>query len=259
MKTHRANTKDREMRFLMDRIMLANTKNMSSNYPQLKIAARALLNAALILGLVLPSVFSMFTPGEARAATTISKSLSRPINEIGLVGWWTMDGPDMLTNVADKSGQGDTGTLLHSGSGTTTAPGRVGQALSFDGINDYVTMGASYNGVQSVVFWIQVSTSTTLQKIMDLNGTATVTIDSGTVNGNNFTSPTRYVDGVAASAINDTNWHHVVITTGTGINASALDVGRISAAYLGGSLDDVRLYSRALSAAEVLQLYNLGR
>ena len=170
-----------------------------------------------------------------------------------------MDGPDTLTNIADKSGQGDTGNLIHGGSGTTTAPGKVGQALTFDGVNDYVTLGASYNGVQSVAFWIQVSTSTTLQKILDLNGTATVTIDSGTLNGNNFTSPTRYVDGAAASAINDTNWHHVAITTGTGINASAMDIGRISAAYLGGSLDDVRVYSRALSAAEVLQLYNLGR
>ncbi|MEK7088363.1 MAG: hypothetical protein AAB952_01320, partial [Patescibacteria group bacterium] len=126
-------------------------------------------------------------------------------------------------------------------------------------INDYVTMGASYNGVQSVAFWIKVATSTTLQKIMDLNGTATVTIDSGTLNGNNFTSPTRYVDGVAAFTINDTNWHHAVITTGTGVNASALDIGRISAGYLGGSLDDVRVYNRALSATEVLQLYNLGR
>ncbi len=49
---------------------------------------------------------------EARAAATISKSLSRPINEIGLVGWWTMDGPDTLTNVADKSGQGNNGSLM---------------------------------------------------------------------------------------------------------------------------------------------------
>lgn len=47
MKTHRANTKDREMRFLMDRIMLAKPPNMSSNYPQLKIAARASLKAAV--------------------------------------------------------------------------------------------------------------------------------------------------------------------------------------------------------------------
>ena len=194
------------------------------------------------------------------ATSKISKTLQgRDSLTSGLVGWWTFDGPDMLTNVADKSGQNDNGNLIHSGSGTTTAPGKVGQALTFDGINDYVTLGASYNGVQSVSFWIKVATSTTLQKILDLNGTATVTIDSGTLNGNNFTSPTRYVDGAAASAINDTNWHHVAITTGTGINASAMDIGRISAAYLGGSIDDVRIYSLALSAAEVLQLYNLGR
>jgi len=194
------------------------------------------------------------------ATSKIAKTLpGRDSLTSGLVGWWTFDGPDMLTNIADKSGQGDNGSLIHSSSGTTTVPGKVGQALSFDGINDYVTLGASYNGVQSVSFWIKVATSTTLQKILDLNGTATVTIDSGTLNGNNFTSPTRYVDGTAASTINDTNWHHVAITTGTGINASAMNIGRISAAYLGGSLDDVRIYSRALSAAEVLQLYNLGR
>ena len=215
------------------------------------------LTTVILFTLIIP-VSLLSVPHKADAAATISKTLTRPINEIGLVGWWTFDGPDTLTNVADKSGQEDTGLLLHSGSGTTTAPGKIGQALTFDGINDYVTLGASYNGVQTVAFWIQVSTSTTLQKILDLNGTATVTIDSGTLNGNNFTSPTRYVDGAAASTINDTNWHHVAITTGTGINASAMDIGRISAAYLGGSLDDVRIYSRALSAAEVTRLYQIG-
>ena len=196
------------------------------------------------------------------ATSKISKTLQgRDSLTSGLVGWWTFDGPDTLTNIADKSGQGNNGSLILGASGntsTTTTPGRVGQALLFDGINDYVTLGASYNGVQTVAFWIQVSTSTTLQKIIDLNGTATVTIDSGTLNGNNFTSPTRYVDGAAASTINDTNWHHVAITTGTGINASAMDIGRISAAYLGGLLDDVRIYNRALSASEILQLYQIG-
>ena len=197
------------------------------------------------------------------ATSKIAKTLpGRDSLKSGLVGHWTFDGPNMLTNVADTSGQSDTGLLILGSSGntsTTTAPGKVGQALQFDGIDDYVTMGASYNGVQSVAFWIRVATSTTLQKIIDLNGTATVTIDSGTLNGNSFTSPTHYVDGVAASTISDTSWHHVAITTGTGINASALDIGRITAAYLGGSLDDIRIYNRALLATEVLQLYNLGR
>jgi hypothetical protein len=236
---------------------------MSSNYPQLKIAARARVftNAVLMSLLVILPLFSLFTPSSTRAAATISKTLTRPINEIGLVGWWTFDGPQMLTNVADTSGQGDNGNLILGASGntaTTTAPGKVGQALQFDGIDDYATMGASYNGVQTVSFWMRVATSTTLQKIIDLNGTATVTIDSGTLNGNNFTSPTRYVDGAAASTFNDTSWHHVAITTGTGINASALDIGRISAGYLGGSLDDVRIYNRTLSAAEVERLYKIG-
>ncbi len=239
-------------------LKIKNWKLVLDHDRGLKIAARAFLAISLTLSLVLPSLLYIIIPNEARAATTISKSLSRPVNELGLVGWWTFDGPDMLTNVADKSGQGDNGNLLHNASGTTTAPGRVGQALTFDGIDDYVTLGASFNGVQSVAFWVRVSTSTTLQKILDLNGTATVTIDSGTLNGNNFTGPTRYVDGVAASTINDTSWHYVVITTGTALNASAMDIGRISTAYLGGSLDDVRIYNRALSASEVERLYQIG-
>ena len=209
----------------------------------------------------------MLTASEILAHYNMSQSKQNisfggPIGlQTGLVGWWTMDGPDIITNIGDKSGQGDTGSLLLGASGntaTTSVPGKLGQALAFDSINDYITMGTSYNGVKSVSFWIKVATSTTLQKILDLNGTATVTIDSGTLNGNNFTSPTRYVDGVAASTINNTNWHHVVITTATGINASALDVGRISTTYFGGTLDDVRIYSRALSASEVLALYNLS-
>lgn len=53
----------------------------------------------------------------------------------------------------------------------------------------------------------------------------------------------------------DTNWHHIVITTGTGINASAVNLGKISSSYLGGILDDVRFYSTALSATQVTDLY----
>ena len=63
------------------------------------------------------------------------------------------------------------------------------------------------------------------------------------------------MDGKVSSTI-DTQRHHVVITTGTAINASALDIGRVSTGYFLGTLDEVRVYSRALSAQEVKRLYN---
>jgi len=60
--------------------------------------------------------------------------------ESGLVGHWTFDGPDMLTNVADISGQGNHGALQGQTS-TTTVIGTIGQALDFDGVDDGIDIG----------------------------------------------------------------------------------------------------------------------
>ena len=54
----------------------------------------------------------------------------------GLVGWWTFDGKDISgVQAYDRSGQGNRGTLT---SGPVSAIGKIGQGLSFDGVNDYV-------------------------------------------------------------------------------------------------------------------------
>ncbi len=44
-------------------------------------------------------------------------------------------------------------------------------------------------------------------------------------------------------------------------NTDTLDIGIMSngSFYFPGTIDDVRIYNRALSASEVKQLYNLGR
>jgi len=111
---------------------------------------------------------------------------------------------------------------------------------------------------KSVSFWMKNATSTT-QKMLDLNGTASISDVSGTITATNFTSPTIYVDGVVNSTVNDTAWHHVVVTTDTAITADAIKFGIIGSTYFGGSLDEVRVYNRALSVDEVKRLYNMGR
>ena len=62
------------------------------------------------------------------------------------------------STVADASGQGNTGTI--SGA-TWTAQGRFGNALSFDGVNDYVTLGnpvaLQLTGSMTVSAWINSS------------------------------------------------------------------------------------------------------
>ena len=74
------------------------------------------------------------------------------------------------------------------------------------------------------------------------------------------TSPTIYVNAAVSSVITAGVWYHVVVVTNTAVNASNFDIGRTADAnYLGGTIDDVRIYNRALSAEEVKRLYNIGR
>ena len=82
----------------------------------------------------------------ALGGTTVNVTLkTNPDLESGLVGHWTFDGKDMISNVADVSGQGNHGALQGQTS-TTTAIGVIGQALDFDGSDDYVNVGTVTGG-----------------------------------------------------------------------------------------------------------------
>jgi len=174
---------------------------------------------------------------------------------VGLVGYWSFDGQDMdwassTAEAIDRSGQGNYGDVV----GATAVIGKVGQALEFDGSDDYVDVGNVYNGVKTVNFWIKANSLT--KKIIDLNGTAGIEIVSGIITANNF-SNTVYMDGAVSSVI-DTDWHHVAVATGTAINVNAFGIGRISADYFDGILDEVRVYNRTLSADEIAEQYRVG-
>ena len=165
------------------------------------------------------------------------------------------------SEAGDHSGKGNHGKLVNFPANPVSpsgwGQGRLGKALSFDGTNDYVAMGNIAGGqIQTISFWIKADNLS--KKILDLNGTATVEVISGTITANSFTSPTIYRDGIVSSII-DTNWHHVAITTGTAITASAMDIGRINPNYFLGTLDEVRVYNRALSSDEVKTIYRSGR
>ena len=209
-------------------------------------------NRALSAG----EVAGLYTMGTA----TVNAS-TNALNTNGLVGQWSFDGKQTVwtsssaATTLDTSGNNYTGTLTNMSRATSVTEGKIGQAIDFGGTNQYVSVGAGYNGVKSVSFWIKPDSTT--KKIIDLNGTANIEVVAQTIAANGFTSPTIYVDG-AVSSIIDTNWHFVTITTGTSINASAVDIGRVSSGYFDGKLDDVRFYSSALSTTEVASLYNAG-
>lgn len=81
---------------------------------------------------------------ELGATTRISKVSTTPRASgalaSGLVGHWTFDARDLLINVADSSGSGNKGEIKGQAA-TTTAIGVFGQAIDFDGSDDYITMG----------------------------------------------------------------------------------------------------------------------
>jgi len=92
------------------------------------------------------------------SGSTLNKSPTSSITS-GLVGYWTFDGADVSgTSATDRSGAGNTGTLTN---GPIRGIGKIGQALSFDGINDYVDVGdmASLEGVSQVTLstWVKPS------------------------------------------------------------------------------------------------------
>ena len=132
-----------------------------------------------------------------------------------------------------------------------------GKGISFDGTNDYLAFGnlskASTQTVKSFTSWI--NPTSTEEQISDLNGTANLFV-SGTINGSGLTSPTFYVNGVAGSAITANNWQHVSVTSDTGISPTAFEIGRISTNYGQIKLFDFRLYNKALTANEILNIFN---
>ena len=76
-------------------------------------------------------------PRAVSAAIIIQRPLYIGLTN-GLVGNWTFNGPDMnATKALDTSGQGNHGALTN---GPARAAGKVGQALSFDAVDDFVSV-----------------------------------------------------------------------------------------------------------------------
>ena len=146
-----------------------------------------------------------FSSGEyqGQAAETINASKETVMTNT-LVGYWTLDGNDIVWGDTTSEIKDVNPGTKHHGNSTNLAAGsavrgRVGQGLLFNGTSGTISLGNVYNGVKTVSFWVKPNTTT--QSLIDLNATATVDINAGTVRGNNFTTPTIYVDGAALTGV----------------------------------------------------------
>lgn len=208
----------------------------------------------------------------------------------GLVGYWTFNGKDTTASITrDVSGSEKHATF------TNTPPptiGKVGQAFSFNGANQSIDAG-DVGGLStnfSVSAWIYKNTAfstaanwTMLGKRNNNNfGWQFDVGTTGKLIWRTFSGGSQF--GVTGNAIITTGeWHHVVAVHQNGnvllyldgvldqsvaITNPAVDTTAFRMGYIGigsggswweGKLDEVRIYNRQLSAAEVKQLYLMGK
>jgi hypothetical protein len=156
----------------------------------------------------------------------------------GLVGWWTFDGKDTSTNasglatVLDRSGNGKKASSPATANTPTLINGKMGQAMRFDGQDDYIDAGiiTAILGVSemTVSAWARTATSSKLdgeeRHIVDQSqcvagdGSFDLFSDPGAENEGKMRALFMKnggggsVTALTQTRIDDGNWHHVLAT-----------------------------------------------
>lgn len=227
-------------------------------------------------------------------ATKVGATRITTVSRNGLVGYWNLD-DGTSTKATDFSGNGNTGTLTNfalSGSTSNWVTGKRGRALDFDGSDDYVTKASfagqpTGNGARTTTAWIKVNSSscgsnciivmygqdsvspygygvyvTAAYKLKaEFDSSAGAVTSNATVSSGVWHHIAATYDGSTNSVYLDGALDNTASYSSANTQAGAVDIGRWGSGCcrFAGSIDDVRIYNRALSASEVQTLYNLGR
>lgn len=214
-----------------------------------------------------------------------SITINPGISSDNLIVWWKLD-ESSGTTATDSSGQANDGALTNS---PTWTAGKIDNGLDFDGSNDYVIKALSGSSLTelSVSFWYKPESTIATQRGVfqwanGLNAAAPFILIA---RENNTTDLKLYVDGDYRVDVSSTNgtWHLVTLTLnssnlwtiyvdgssagtyddgaslGNQGNALNLYLGNGYNGYANGVIDDFRVYTRNLSAAEASQLYQEGQ
>lgn len=230
---------------------------------------------------------------DAEVVALYKSEAPNPSLNSGLFANYKFDG-----NANDASGKGNNGTLIGGATFTTDRYGQANKALNFDGIDDRInipnnnSVGGYNEMTMSIWFkhdlaptsvgnffskWSGLTTSSYLLFLENRIITAVVNTSIGNVA---LTSP---------STVSPNVWHHCVVTfdksgmklylngalinsttsiSGGNVNYSIhdLDMGTYNynqtnsfIQFFKGAMDDAKLYNRALSPLEVIQLYDLEK
>lgn len=175
-------------------------------------------------------------------------------------------------------------------SSVSYAAGMVGQAFSFNGTSDYITVpGAAIpvgNNPITVEMWVYTQSSSwvdNVNTIFEYSGGSGVTfaLDMMSFPNLQFYTWTANDKTFNTGLSSDTGWFHVAIThdgttmrfyiNGAQVDSAArtlntssggtLYIGRattVASSFFDGKIDEFTTYSRALTATEILNIYNAG-
>jgi len=173
----------------------------------------------------------------------------------GVVGHWTFNGPAMRMGAAeevrDQSGQGYHGSLTGN---AITAIGKTGQGIEFDGNNSYVNIGSGPSGVNAIAFWLKAEDRNAAEILQLQSASHYLELTNEKLNAVDLTSPEIYIDGRQTDYLPDANWHHITVTTPSGVDATDLRLGAGPSGSLAGKLDEVRFYDKELTKQEIEKL-----
>ncbi|MFA5987375.1 MAG: LamG domain-containing protein [Candidatus Paceibacterota bacterium] len=234
----------------------------------------------------------IYVPQEPSPRTEPDPDVAGADVSSGLLGWWTFDTIGQVDTASDSSLFKNDGTII---GGASLVTGKIGKALSLDGVNDLVSVPSSQSlkpqNNETIAAWVK-TTSPKSFSVTQKGNNYWVRPDKWFFyDGNKLvlsskTGPDHYPYSKEIK-VNDGKWHHVAVTAKDGdnpkfyldgvyvgdglskyytnfsyygsypllIGASSQSYGGLTLNYFSGAIDDVRIYDRILSDLDILGLY----
>ena len=220
--------------------------------------------------------------GNTRTATTVTVTVTNtgppPTAPVAAYGFEEAAG----ASVTDASGRANTGTITGA---TRTATAKYGKALNFDGVNDWVTVpdanSLDLTTAMTLEAWVRPTTASGYRTVLlkeTAGNLAYALYSSSRFGTSNVNRPSAWIsaEGLGHTAALPNNaWSHLATTydgvtwrfylNGTQvatrtfsslipISTGPLRIGgnAIWEEWFRGQLDEIRVYDRALTAAEVI-------
>jgi hypothetical protein len=205
-----------------------------------------------------------------------------PFND-NLIGWWKFD-EGAGTSTADNSGWGFDGIFSGNPTWLSSSACKSSNCLTFDGASRVtITTGSSYSFPQkqiTMMLWLNNKVATAGRPLYKVSGGTNdfgfnfiypsdggimvnigtgLQADNGSLSLNTWTHLAATYDGTTIKiykngvVIKSASYSGSVSNAATNFGIGGLTSG---SGYINGDIDDVRIYRRTLSAAEILSLYN---